>query len=226
VLDVGCGAGAALAPASRKAAAAVGVELSQKMAERARAAAPDAEVFVGDASQLDFDDGSFDVVVSAFTVFFMPDPTAALQEWRRVLAPGGRIVLSTWAASDPRWEFERQIRRRYAGELDQAVLQELGRGLTLLGRFDDAGKVAAELQQAGFGDVENAEHQIEFVFRSEQDFWDWNWSHGTRVFFEAAPEDLRSRYRTDLESAIEQVRDQRGFPRTYTAVFTRAQPSG
>jgi ubiquinone/menaquinone biosynthesis C-methylase UbiE len=226
VLDVGCGAGAALAPAARVAASAVGVELSPKMAERARAAAPEAEVRVGDAAQLDFEDGSFDVVLSAFTVFFMPDPTAALQEWRRVLAPGGRIVLSTWMGGDPRWEFERQIRRQYAGEFDQTVLQELGRGLALLARFDDAGKVATELEGAGFEDVENAEHEIEFMFRTEQDFWDWNWSHGSRVFLEAASEDLRNRYRADLTSGMEQVRDERGFPRTYTAVFTRAQRTG
>ena len=54
VLDVGCGAGAALAPAAERAASAVGVELSPGMAERARAAAPTADVRVGDAMQLEF----------------------------------------------------------------------------------------------------------------------------------------------------------------------------
>jgi ubiquinone/menaquinone biosynthesis C-methylase UbiE len=84
VLDVGCGAGAALGPAARRAASAVGIELSPGMAERARQAVPTAEVVVGDAGALPFADGSFDVVLSAFTVFFMSDPTAALVEWRRV----------------------------------------------------------------------------------------------------------------------------------------------
>src|SRR5690349_10856651 len=56
VLDVGCGAGAVLGPASRLAGSATGIELSPAMAERARAAAPDAEVVVGDAASLPFDD--------------------------------------------------------------------------------------------------------------------------------------------------------------------------
>src|SRR5215218_1498029 len=110
VLDVGCGAGAVLAPAARVAAAATGVELSPAMAERARAAAPRAEVIVGDAASLPFDDGSFDVVLSSFVVFFLPDPTEALSEWARVLAPEGRIVMSTWGSGDPRWSFDRDIR--------------------------------------------------------------------------------------------------------------------
>jgi ubiquinone/menaquinone biosynthesis C-methylase UbiE len=221
VLDVGCGAGAALAPASERAASAVGVELSPVMAERARQAAPSAEVHVGDATSLDFDDGSFDVVLSAFTVFFMPDPTAALTDWRRVLAPGGRIVLSTWAAGDPRWEFEREIRRSYLGQIDPAALQELGKGVQLLERFSDADKVAAELRTAGFDAVEQAEERIDFVFPDEQAYWDWNWSHGTRVVLEAVPEEALRRYQAEVAQAMGGIRESNGYPRTFTSVFTR-----
>jgi ubiquinone/menaquinone biosynthesis C-methylase UbiE len=221
VLDVGCGAGAALAPAARVAASAVGVELSPVMAERARTVAPAAEVRVGDASKLDFEDGSFDIVLSAFTVFFMPDPTAALTEWRRVLAPGGRIVLSTWAGGDPRWEFERRVRRSYMSEVDPAALKDLGEGLARLQRFDDAEKVAAELATAGFKNIEQDSHAIDFVFADEQAWWDWNWSHGTRAVMEAVPEEPRERYRAEIAEAMEQIRESNGFPRTFTSVFTR-----
>jgi ubiquinone/menaquinone biosynthesis C-methylase UbiE len=224
VLDVGCGAGAALAPAARAAASAVGVELSPAMAERARAAAPSAEVRVGDASQLEFEDGSFDVVLSAFTAFFMPDPTAALREWRRVLVPGGRIVLSTWAAADPRWAFERDIRRAYISEIEPARLRLLGEGLAMLERFGDAAKVAKELQLAGFGDVDQTPHQEEFVYADEQAWWDWNWSHGSRMFFEAVPKEALDRYRADVAEAMEHVRESSGYPRTFASVFTRGVP--
>lgn len=221
VLDVGCGAGAALVPAAERAASAVGIELSPVMAERARAAAPSADVRVGDATSLDFDDDSFDVVLSAFTVFFMPDPTAALTEWRRVLAPGGRIVLSTWAAGDPRWEFERKIRRGYLSDIDPAVLQDLGRGLTLIERFSDAEKVAGELRTVGFDDIEHALERIDFVFPSEQAWWDWNWSHGTRMVLEALPEEALGRYQAEVAQAMAQIRESNGYPRTFTSVFTR-----
>jgi ubiquinone/menaquinone biosynthesis C-methylase UbiE len=226
VIVVGCGAGAALAPAAARAASAVCVELSPVMAERARAAAPSAEVHVGDAMSLAFEDGSFDVVLSAFTVFFMPDPTAALTEWRRVLAPGGRIVLSTWAANDPRWNFERDIRRRCLAELGPAFIEEMKSDFALLERFDDAEKVAAELRDAGFTDVESAQDRREFVFGDEQAWWDWQWSHAARLVLEALSDHSRERLRAEVTEAMQQLRTQNGFPRTYTAVLTRAQAGG
>src|SRR5205807_3993174 len=97
------------------------------MAERARAAAPEAEVLVGDASVLPFEDESFDLVLSAFVVFFMPDPTAALREWGRVLKPGGRLVMATWTGGDPRWSWERGVRAPYARAIDPGRLREMGR---------------------------------------------------------------------------------------------------
>ena len=223
VLDVGCGAGAALAPAARFAASAVGVELSPAMAERAQAAAPAAQVIVGDAAELPFDDGSFDLVLSSFVVFFMPDPTTALREWRRVLEPGGRIVMSTWGSPDQRWQaFERPIRRSFIPQIDPDLARELGAGLALVDRFSEAAKVETELQTAGFRDPEVTEHTVEFVFPDEQAWWDWNWSHGSRVFLEALPEDARLSLRAQLREAMEQVRGETGFPRIYTALFSRA----
>ena len=223
VLDVGCGTGAALAPASRTAASATAVELSPAMAERAQAAAPGAKVIVGDAAELPFDDASFDLVLSSFVVFFMPDPTAALREWRRVLAPGGRIVMSTWGSPDQRWQaFERPIRRSFIPRMDPEIARDLGAGLALVDRFSEEANVKKELQTAGFHDPEVAEHAIEFVFPDEKAWWDWNWSHGSRMFLEALPEDAQLSLREQLREAMEQVRGESGFPRIYTALFSRA----
>ncbi|MEA2494349.1 MAG: hypothetical protein QOJ29_2260 [Thermoleophilaceae bacterium] len=195
------------------------------MAERARAAVPDAEVVIGDASVLPFDEASFDVVLASFVVFFMPDPTAALSEWRRVLRPGGRLVISTWGGSDQRWQsWERPLRGSFVPEMEPARAQELGAGLAQINRFDNAEKLTDELGAAGFSDVAVAEHAIEFVFPDEQAWWDWNWSHGSRVFLEALPEDAQQRLRAQMRDGMEQVRDERGFPRNYTALFSRATP--
>lgn len=190
------------------------------MAERARVAVPDAEVVVGDASSLPFEEGSFDVVLSAFVVFFIPDATAALREWGRVLAPGGRLVISTWGSPDPRWAFEREIRRGFMAELDPAVLKQLGEEHALLERFTDLGKVRAELEQAGFDVTEQAEHPIEFVFSDVQSWWSWNWSHAGRVVLEALPEAARERLLAEMAEGMEQVRESRGYPRTFTGLFT------
>jgi ubiquinone/menaquinone biosynthesis C-methylase UbiE len=51
-----------------------------------------------DALRLPFDDWQFDLVICQFGVMFFPDRPAAFREMRRVLAPGGRLLFSTWGA--------------------------------------------------------------------------------------------------------------------------------
>ena len=222
VLDVGCGAGAALAPAARVARSAVGVELSPAMAERARAAAPQAEVRVGDASSLDFPDGAFDVVLSAFTVFFMPDPTAALRDWRRVLAPDGRIALSTWLDQDPRWGWESEVRKPFMSEVSPEALQGLAWGMQVMKRFDSSEKIVGELEAGGFEVVEQRELELEFVFGDEQSWWDWSWSHGSRVVLELLSEKALEEFRERAFEAMQACRVGDGFPRRYRALLSRA----
>jgi phosphatidylethanolamine/phosphatidyl-N-methylethanolamine N-methyltransferase len=48
-----------------------------------------------DAEHLDFEDASFDVVVAQYVVTAVPNPEAALDEFARVLRPGGEIVITT-----------------------------------------------------------------------------------------------------------------------------------
>ena len=139
-----------------------------------------------------------------------------------MLASGGRIVLSTWGDGDPRWQFERDIRRGYLSEFDPALLEELGRDLALLERFDAPEKVENELRQGGFANIEMTQHEIEFVFADEQAWWDWNWSHAARVFLEPLSEEVRNRFRAEVAEAMEQIRGESGFPRTYTALISLA----
>jgi len=53
-----------------------------------------------DALSLPFDDRQFDLVVCQFGVMFFPDRPAAFREMRRMLAPGGRLLFSTWGPID------------------------------------------------------------------------------------------------------------------------------
>src|SRR5689334_4677924 len=102
VLDVACGSGnAALAAARRAWGNTTGVDFVPALLERARerAAAERLEIeFVeGDAQDLPFDDASFDVVMSIYGVMFAPDQEKAASELLRVVKPGGRIGLASWA---------------------------------------------------------------------------------------------------------------------------------
>jgi ubiquinone/menaquinone biosynthesis C-methylase UbiE len=96
VLEIGTGTGRNLGlfPANIRL---TGVELSPSMLEiareRASAMALDIDLRVGDAQVLEFPDASFDTVVSTLTLCSIPDAQRAVEEFERVLRPGGRLVM-------------------------------------------------------------------------------------------------------------------------------------
>jgi SAM-dependent methyltransferase len=100
VLDLACGTGNAAILAAGAGAAVTGLDAAARLIEVARARAAAAGVaatfVVGDALDLPFDDGAFDVVLSVFGVIFAPDAERALAEIVRVLRPGGRALVSVW----------------------------------------------------------------------------------------------------------------------------------
>ncbi|MHB1843343.1 MAG: class I SAM-dependent methyltransferase [Deltaproteobacteria bacterium] len=99
VLEIGVGTGTDFLQWARSGAAAVGVDLTKRAAllTRRRLAREklDRPVYVADAEQLPFADGSFDLVYSWGVLHHSPNTEKTLAEVRRVLAPGGeaRIML-------------------------------------------------------------------------------------------------------------------------------------
>jgi SAM-dependent methyltransferase len=101
VLDVACGSGnGALAAARRAWGNTVGLDFVPALLERGRerAAAERLEIeFVeGDAADLPFAEGEFDVVMSIFGAMFAPEHEKTAAELLRVCKPGGRIGMANW----------------------------------------------------------------------------------------------------------------------------------
>lgn len=96
VLDVGCGSGPLSAALRAKGAIVTGLDASPVMIELARQRlGEDAALQVADLSRpLPFADGAFDDVVASLVLHYLQDWTAPLAELRRVLKPGGRLILS------------------------------------------------------------------------------------------------------------------------------------
>lgn len=107
-IDIGCGTGAEVRRMARLVGPegrAVGVEPHPDLRAEAQRRAADqgvaAEFIDGDALALPFEDGSVDVVRSERVFQHLPDPEGAIAEIVRVLAPGGRVVItdSDWGTS-------------------------------------------------------------------------------------------------------------------------------
>ena len=108
VLDLGCGTGSAALLAAEHSCAVTGVDPASRLLEIARAQAAREGKKVtflhGEAASLPMDDSAVDVILSVFALIFVPDPEAAAAEMSRVLAPGGRIVLSAWIPAGAMFE--------------------------------------------------------------------------------------------------------------------------
>jgi SAM-dependent methyltransferase len=100
VLDVAAGTGNASLPAAARGALVTASDLTPELLaegrRRAEAQGLDLEWAEADAEHLPFDDGSFDVVMSAIGVMFAPHHQDAADELVRVCRPGGRIGLLSW----------------------------------------------------------------------------------------------------------------------------------
>ncbi len=96
VLEVGVGIGINF-PYYPHTARVTAIDISERMIERAKARSKrlgaDVELELMDAQHLPFDAETFDVVVATFVFCSVPDPIAGLSEARRVLRPGGQLLL-------------------------------------------------------------------------------------------------------------------------------------
>ena len=96
VLDVACGTGVVARECAHRGATVTGLDLNESMLSVARRISPDIDWRQADASDLPFEDGTFDAVVCQFGLMFFPEREKSLSEQWRILAPGGRLAVSTW----------------------------------------------------------------------------------------------------------------------------------
>jgi ubiquinone/menaquinone biosynthesis C-methylase UbiE len=104
VLDIACGTGLVSFEAARAVGVSghvLGIDLSDRMVGGAERRAKEKKLSNCSFSRMDAEslalpDGSFDVVLCALGLMYMPDPERALREMRRVLHAGGRVSLAVW----------------------------------------------------------------------------------------------------------------------------------
>lgn len=98
--DVGCGAGLAVAVAAGRGLEVCGVDAAEALLAIARQRVPGADLRHGDLEALPFDDASVDAVTGFNAFQYAADPVAALAEARRIVRPGGTVVVMTWGSPE------------------------------------------------------------------------------------------------------------------------------
>lgn len=226
VLDVACGRGAVLFPAVKAVSdlgEVTGVDLSAVMAaetsrEIERRGIPNARVLVMDAEQLTFEDNSFDVVLCGFALFFFPELGRALEEFRRVLAPGGWFAASTWGTRDERWNWLETLVSAYLPPAPEETP-----GAEPGPDFSTPPGLTQILHNGGLGSLRSTTETAEFAYRSEAEWWQTNWSHGFRQPLEEierrmGPEGLQ-RFQAEAYRHLRTFQTPDGIPQAMQVVF-------
>ena len=153
VLDVGCGTGLTTREAAKSAALGrvVGVDVSERMLERARELTvaerlDNVRYELGDAQVHRFGATSFDVAISRFGTMFFSDPAAAFANIAAALRPEARLVLLVW---------QRREDNEWAREIDAALGAARQSPPPAADPFSLGDRAATErlLESAGFADV-------------------------------------------------------------------------
>jgi len=144
VLDMGCGTGRNASHFSRAGHHVIGLDFSRKLLERARrrlvitAAGIPVKLVLADMSELPLKDASVDACIYIAALHHLPtaeERLSNLQEIRRCLRPGGRILVSAWALEQKRFEKAIRAAGQRTGESGDIMVQIKTRNGKSIQRF-------------------------------------------------------------------------------------------
>jgi len=209
LLDVGAGRGAVARAGLERGCAVTAVDASAGMVSRLAADYPEMVVRQQDAGSLGFADDSFDVVTAGFVVQVLSDPSAALAEFRRVLAPGGMVALS--------------LERQEIGRL--GWLYDLNR--SFFGSGSGGAPLAADqlddlLLSAGFVSPTRVMVDIPKHLPDPAALWDWLALQGVPAAVDALPTEQAVAFRERFFRDAEKMHRQGGITLDFAATLHRA----
>ena len=229
VLDVGCGRGAVALAAAETVGprgSVMAVDLAPTMVELLAADAEQrglrhVRTAVMDAQEPELEPAAYDVVLSSLVVFFLPDPATALRAWRAATREGGRLGITTFVGrDDERWAWLGDV---FPSRDPKAGTAEARKPSP----FDSTDKVHALLGESGWSAPATVEREHVTRFASAEQWLDWSWSHGMRMFWERTPEQERPAVRTRAVQELAAMQERYGELSTRMQVrYTTARASG
>jgi SAM-dependent methyltransferase len=165
-LDVGCGPGALTAELVMRlgAEAVAAVDPQESFVNVARERNPGVDVRVGEAEDLPFPDGGFDVALAQLVVHFMSDPVAGLREMARVSRTGGVVAACVWdhgggqGPLSPYWVAARALDADVVGESHLAGSSE--------------GQLSELFEAAGLSEVEETSLSVGVEHATFEKWWE------------------------------------------------------
>jgi ubiquinone/menaquinone biosynthesis C-methylase UbiE len=165
VVDVGCGAGISVAEMTALGADVTGLDPSAAMIDVARTRFPHCDLLVAGAESLPFPTGSVDGYRAERVYQHLTDPLPALDEARRVLRPGGRLVIvdidaDCWGVNGDDVATTRALLRAFADTITNPWIGRNLRGLLINGGFAD---VTVESFMCVYTDYADCEHVLKSI---------------------------------------------------------------
>ena len=229
-LDIATGTGAAAlvaAGAVGKTGRVVGVDIALDMLDQARrsietSGLANIELQEGDAEHLNFPDDTFDAVLCASSIFFLPDMGTGPREWARVTRPGGRVGFSGYGES----AFQP------ISDLFEARIRSYG--VTLAApqkpfswqRLTDPEQCRDLLRGAGLENIEVRSEQLGYFLDSPADWWDIVWNSGFRGPVSQLSAEALDSFKKEHLAEVEELATEQGIWLDIAALFaTGNKPS-
>lgn len=211
-LDIGCGRGAAtrlVARAVLPTGVVEAIDLSPAMVAHTQALLEheglSARTRVMDAADPALPERTFDVISSSLVVFFLPDPGAALARWVTLLAPDGRIGLTTMGEEHPASAEVNALFRPY---LPPAMLDP--KASSSESPFASDAGTEALLSAAGAVDVRTLTRRVPVIYGDVAGWQRFSMSTGQRAMWSFVPQEERAALIARAGEILGEARDERG----------------
>ena len=210
VLDVACGPGLVAGKVnqvSRATCKITGIDVNEVMLNAARRSLPDIDWQLGSATELPFDDGTFDVVFCQQGLQYFPDRAKGMREIRRVLAPGGKLAVNVWGPLE-RQPFDVIYREGLRAFFGPDALNPSTLGFSL----STYGELHTLAEDAGFTDINVRFENRTARYPDIQEFLTgWTLASPRAEQFKAFPEEMQNRFVAYLVERLDSYMDDGGL---------------
>jgi len=196
-----------------------GIDLSTKMLDVAfknaqKMALSNIELHEMDAEKPIFDADYFHYITCSFGLFFLPDMTAALKNWLRILRPDGQLIFSTFGPSafTPQTELFREQLKKYNIEIPD----------THWFRLSDTKECKQILNDAGYADISVHTKQLGYHLLNAEDWWQLLWNTGYRGFLNQLSASDLVKFKKNHLAEVQELAAEDGIWLNVEAIFSKA----